>query len=202
MLVVGQASYRCSQVNFINPCPFLNHDPVARAGAAKVYAIECSSIVEQARAIIADNGFSDTIEVIRGKMEDITLPTDYVDIIISEWMGYFLLYESMLDTVLYARDKVPSSFPLSNYHSLHSQYLRPETGIMLPDKAVLFLCGIEDQEYRAEKVECLFFSFLILLLTLLLRSIFGTMCMGSTCGSLKTSRSLSRWLILWSHGLF
>jgi hypothetical protein len=28
-----------------------------------------------------------------------------VDIIISEWMGYFLLYESMLDTVLYARDK-------------------------------------------------------------------------------------------------
>jgi hypothetical protein len=23
---------------------------------------------------------------------------------------------------------------------------------MLPDKAVLFLCGIEDQEYRAEKV--------------------------------------------------
>ena len=28
-----------------------------------------------------------------------------MDIIISEWMGYFLLYESMLDTVLYARDK-------------------------------------------------------------------------------------------------
>lgn len=26
-----------------------------------------------------------------------------VDIIISEWMGYFLFYESMLDTVLYAR---------------------------------------------------------------------------------------------------
>jgi hypothetical protein len=28
-----------------------------------------------------------------------------VDIIISEWMGYFLLYESMLDTVIWARDK-------------------------------------------------------------------------------------------------
>ena len=28
-----------------------------------------------------------------------------VDIIISEWMGYALLYESMLDTVLVARDK-------------------------------------------------------------------------------------------------
>ena len=28
-----------------------------------------------------------------------------VDIIISEWMGYCLFYESMLNTVLYARDK-------------------------------------------------------------------------------------------------
>ena len=33
------------------------------------------------------------------------LPVDKVDIIISEWMGYCLLYESMLDTVLFARDK-------------------------------------------------------------------------------------------------
>jgi protein arginine N-methyltransferase 1 len=37
------------------------------------------------------------------KMEDIILPVENVDIILSEWMGYFLLYESMLDTVLYAR---------------------------------------------------------------------------------------------------
>lgn len=28
-----------------------------------------------------------------------------VDVIVSEWMGYCLLYESMLDSVLYARDK-------------------------------------------------------------------------------------------------
>lgn len=28
-----------------------------------------------------------------------------MDIIISEWMGYFLLRESMLDSVLHARDK-------------------------------------------------------------------------------------------------
>lgn len=109
---------------------------IARAGAAKVYAIECSSIAEQARAIIADNGYSEVIEVIQQKMEDVVLPVQYVDIIISEWMGYFLLYESMLDTVIYARDK----------------YLRPETGLMLPDKAVLFLAGIEDAEYKAEKV--------------------------------------------------
>jgi hypothetical protein len=28
-----------------------------------------------------------------------------VDVIICEWMGYALLYESMLDSVLYARDR-------------------------------------------------------------------------------------------------
>ena len=27
------------------------------------------------------------------------------DVIVSEWMGYFLLYEGMLDTVITARDK-------------------------------------------------------------------------------------------------
>ena len=46
----------------------------------------CSNIVEQCRLIVADNGYSDVVEVIRGKMEEITLPVDYVDIIISEWM--------------------------------------------------------------------------------------------------------------------
>ena len=33
------------------------------------------------------------------------LPVEHVDIVISEWMGYCLLFESMLDSVLYARDK-------------------------------------------------------------------------------------------------
>jgi len=56
-------------------------------------------------------------------MEDIKeLPGKYkkVDIIVSEWMGYFLLFESMLDTVLVARDR----------------FLVPD-GLMLPDQAVM-----------------------------------------------------------------
>ena len=44
------------------------------------------------------------ITIIKGKVEEVTLPVDKVDIIISEWMGYFLFYESMLDTVIFARD--------------------------------------------------------------------------------------------------
>jgi protein arginine N-methyltransferase 3 len=49
--------------------------------------------------------------VIQGKVETVKLPPPYddpsvrVDVIISEWMGYALLYESMLDSVLVARDR-------------------------------------------------------------------------------------------------
>ena len=68
-----------------------------------------------------------------GQVEEIQLPVEKVDCIISEWMGYFLFYESMLDTVLYARDK----------------WLVPG-GIILPDKATLSVVGIEDGEYRLD----------------------------------------------------
>jgi len=45
--------------------------------------------------------------LVRGKVEEVTLPDgiEKVDIIVSEWMGYCLFYESMLNTVIYARDK-------------------------------------------------------------------------------------------------
>jgi len=47
------------------------------------------------------------ITLVRGKVEEVTLPDgiEKVDIIVSEWMGYCLFYESMLNTVIYARDK-------------------------------------------------------------------------------------------------
>ena len=52
------------------------------------------------------------VTLIKGKVEEVELPVDKVDIILSEWMGYCLFYESMLNTVLYARDKwlVSTSF--------------------------------------------------------------------------------------------
>ena len=43
--------------------------------------------------------------MICGKVEEVELPVTHVDVIVSEWMGYCLFYESMLETVLYARDK-------------------------------------------------------------------------------------------------
>jgi protein arginine N-methyltransferase 1 len=96
-----------------------------------------SSIIEKAKEIVATNGLSDKITLLQGKMEEVVLPFPKVDIIISEWMGYFLLYESMLDTVLYARDT----------------YLNPG-GLIFPDKATMYVAAIEDGEYKDDKIGC------------------------------------------------
>jgi type I protein arginine methyltransferase len=108
----------------------------AQAGARLVIGVDMSNMLERAREIVQANGFSsDRIVLLRGKMEEVKLPVDKVDVIVSEWMGYFLLYESMLDTVLYARDK----------------YL-VEGGLLFPDRATLHLAAIEDAQYKQEKV--------------------------------------------------
>ncbi|KAG2756286.1 S-adenosyl-L-methionine-dependent methyltransferase [Suillus brevipes Sb2] len=107
----------------------------AKAGASHVVGIDMSNIIDQAQKIIEANGFKDTITLVKGKLEEAELPIDQFDIIISEWMGYFLLYESMLDTVLLARDK----------------YLKPD-GLIFPDTAKLLFAAIEDQDYKEEKI--------------------------------------------------
>lgn len=108
----------------------------AKVGAKAVYAIDCSEIATYATKIVKENGMEDVITVIKGKVEEIELPVDKVDVIVSEWMGYFLFYESMLDTVIHARDK----------------WLKPG-GVMLPDFLTLNVVGIEDAEYKKEKLD-------------------------------------------------
>lgn len=76
----------------------------ARAGAKKVIGVDQSEIIYQAMDIVRSNQLEDTVTLIKGRIEEVTLPVEKVDIILSEWMGYFLLFESMLDSVLYARD--------------------------------------------------------------------------------------------------
>lgn len=107
-----------------------------QAGAAHVYGVDCSGIIESARRIVRDNGMEDKITLIKGKIEEIDLPIKDVDIIVSEWMGYFLLYESMLNTVLYARDK----------------WLKPG-GVIFPDKAVMYISALEDEQMKYERID-------------------------------------------------
>jgi len=108
----------------------------AKAGAAKVIGIDMSSIAQHAKKIVAANKLDDIVTIIQGKVEEVQLPVEKVDIIISEWMGYCLLYESMLDTVLYARDK----------------WLAPG-GILYPDRTTLYITAIEDFEYKEDKID-------------------------------------------------
>lgn len=128
MLVVEQVFYQCllqQQEQSIN---------ISISLFRHVYGIECSNIIHQARKIVEENNLQDKITLIQGKVEEVTLPVEKVDIIISEWMGYFLLFESMLDTVIFARDK-----------------WLVEGGLIFPDKVTLYISGLEDGEYRSEK---------------------------------------------------
>ncbi|KAL4935422.1 hypothetical protein BDV06DRAFT_207069 [Aspergillus oleicola] len=101
----------------------------AKAGARKVISVDNSNIIDRAKEIIYENGFGDVITCIRGKIEQVTLPVEKVDIIISEWMGYGLLFEAMFDSVIYARDR----------------YLAPG-GLMAPSHATLRIAPLADPD--------------------------------------------------------
>ncbi|KAF2468648.1 histone-arginine methyltransferase CARM1 [Lindgomyces ingoldianus] len=109
----------------------------ARAGAAKVFAVDFSDIAAKARDIVAANEYQDTITVIQGKVEGFNVRSIIgdnkpVDIIISEWMGYALLYEGMLDSVLTARDL----------------FLK-DGGLIFPSHCTLHVAPISDPEFIA-----------------------------------------------------
>ena len=86
----------------------------------------------------------------------------------------------MLDTVLLARDK----------------YL-VEGGLMFPDQATMYLAGIEDADYKDEKIGCEPLSFRHLPVHLLIQHFClqsGPMSMASTSLASRKSHSESLWL--------
>ncbi|CAB3386093.1 Hypothetical predicted protein [Cloeon dipterum] len=106
----------------------------AQAGAAKVVAVDQSDIIYHAMDIIRENNLGDQIQLIKGRLEDLdNIPK--VDAIISEWMGYLLLFEGMLDSVIHARDN----------------HLKPG-GLLLPNRCDMSLVGISDLERHGELI--------------------------------------------------
>lgn len=102
-------------------------------------------MAKHAQSVMTANGVDDIVTVIQGAVEDIELPIEQdnleaeqesttlvVDIIISEWMGYFLLRESMLDSLIRARD----------------MFLKKSTGLMFPSHTTMCLAPIVDEEER------------------------------------------------------
>uniref|UniRef100_A0A3B3XUJ9 Uncharacterized protein n=1 Tax=Poecilia mexicana TaxID=48701 RepID=A0A3B3XUJ9_9TELE len=101
----------------------------AKAGAKKVIGVCIQFLFIHGNQLDSESG--------GGKVEEVELPVEGVDIIISEWMGYCLFYESMLNTVIYARDK----------------WLKPD-GLIFPDRATLYVTAIEDRQYKDYKIHC------------------------------------------------
>jgi protein arginine N-methyltransferase 1 len=123
----------------------------AQAGARKVYAIEYTDMAKHARKVMEANKVDHIVTVLQGAVEDIVLPVEQdqlvvessddgdgscrcVDIIISEWMGYFLLRESMLDSIIRARDK----------------FLKVTTvpGLMFPSHCTMLWAPVSDEGER------------------------------------------------------
>lgn len=106
-----------------------------QAGASKVIGVDQSQIIFNAMAIIRENKMENKIKLVRGKIEEVTLNEPMVDVLVSEWMGYFLLFEGMLDSVIHARNK----------------YLAPD-GLMLPNSCSISIMAVGDFERYSEMV--------------------------------------------------
>jgi len=102
----------------------------ARAGAARVYAVERTSAAVLAAELAAANGVGEIVRVIHGDVMDIELP-ERVDVIVS---GGFGIDEGMLVPVIVARDR----------------WLKPG-GVMIPRLVMAWAALVHDR-YLAETV--------------------------------------------------
>lgn len=129
---------------------------VTRGGAKHVHAVEaCPQVAEVARTLVSKNGLADRITIHAKPVEEITdedlhgrsqqTKTEAsdkeadvgrtVDVLVSEWMGFYLLHESMLESVLHARDR----------------FLKPE-GLLLPTSCRLFAAPLDLSRLYHERV--------------------------------------------------
>ncbi|KAF6153370.1 hypothetical protein GIB67_003560 [Kingdonia uniflora] len=107
----------------------------AHAGAKRVYAVDASEIAVQANEVVKANNLTDKVIVLHGRVEDVEIEEE-VDVIISEWMGYMLLYESMLGSVITARDR----------------WLKPG-GLILPSHATLYMAPVTHADRYSESID-------------------------------------------------
>ncbi|KAJ8590774.1 S-adenosyl-L-methionine-dependent methyltransferase, partial [Rhizopogon salebrosus TDB-379] len=113
----------------------------AKSGEKHVYTVGVSDIAEKAEQIVTANGLENAIMVICGKIEEISFPggLEHVNIIVSERMGYALLYESMLDSVLHTCDR----------------FSKPEGGVMALSQCRIMSKLYEGRKILKDRVRCL-----------------------------------------------
>eukprot|EP01056_Protomagalhaensia_sp_Gyna25_P000774 Protomagalhaensia_sp_Gyna_25__773@NODE_136_length_4955_cov_269_926973_g107_i0_p3_GENE_NODE_136_length_4955_cov_269_926973_g107_i0NODE_136_length_4955_cov_269_926973_g107_i0_p3_ORF_typecomplete_len313_score28_28PrmA/PF06325_13/4_5e17MTS/PF05175_14/3_7e13Methyltransf_25/PF13649_6/3_7e12Methyltransf_31/PF13847_6/2_7e10Met_10/PF02475_16/6e10PRMT5/PF05185_16/2e09Cons_hypoth95/PF03602_15/4_6e09Methyltransf_3/PF01596_17/8_7e09Methyltransf_18/PF12847_7/1_2e08RrnaAD/PF00398_20/9_4e09Ubie_methyltran/PF012 len=110
--------------------------------ARLVIAVEANKDMAMlSRKLIENNGLQDRITVIQGTVEQLVASKDCpvsepVDILLSEWMGHYLLHESMLDSVLLARDRWLQKSKTGSYYRsvkvIENWDSKEHGGILLP----------------------------------------------------------------------
>ncbi|MEZ4416296.1 MAG: class I SAM-dependent methyltransferase [Gemmatimonadota bacterium] len=95
-----------------------------RAGASRVWAVDTEAIVHVAEAVAAHNGLAGSIQWLRGRVPDVTLP-EPVDLLVFEDFSTRLLDCDTWRMLARAQ----------------ARYLAPE-GQMVPDRAELFLAPV------------------------------------------------------------
>lgn len=116
----------------------------AKYGARVVVSVEMSGIAQVAQKIVQDNNYGGVINVFQGRIEDFDDGFELADgevinkfdVIVSEWMGYALVFEGMLESVVYARER----------------FMKPH-GQMLPDQCELFVSGYRKLPSNYTRVE-------------------------------------------------
>jgi predicted RNA methylase len=105
-------------------------------GASKVYAIEQAGIATRFQREVSRRGLKHMIKVMNCRAEEAPLEGIQADLIVSEWMGYFLLFERMLPSVLSVRDKclVPG-------------------GLMIPGRARIYLAAAAIPQIKINLVD-------------------------------------------------
>jgi SAM-dependent methyltransferase len=100
----------------------------ATAGAKKVHAIECTQIIKEAEVIAIRNNLHEKIDFFHGDANAFRMRSK-ADIIISEWIGYFVMEEYMYQAFQVVRDR----------------YLR-QGGKVIPSKVRMYLAPVEDAD--------------------------------------------------------
>lgn len=106
----------------------------SEAGAAQVISIDQSEIIYKAMEILRLNNITN-VRAIKGRLEDTEIGVEKVDVIVSEWMGYFLLFEGMMDSLIYARDRHLA-----------------EGGKLLPNRCNMSLVAFGDEKRHKELI--------------------------------------------------
>jgi protein arginine N-methyltransferase 1 len=99
-----------------------------RAGAARVYAVEETSILDLARSLAAANGYGDRCIPVRAHSRRARLP-ERADVVLSETIGAFVFSEDILSSLADARER----------------FLKPG-GVLVPEGVKVSLAPVETFE--------------------------------------------------------